>query len=372
VNDLRSDLAVHLRSLGWREPTETGPAGGLWSHDGVDWTVPVPHQLSADNPAWSLILERLALLEDVPAEEVARRIQMTAIDVANLRAANDLVIADTIPYSAGVTLVQSGWTMLRTCATTSMGTRGHLRGNYRKRADAIVEAARLAHTRRGSYIIPIYLRLSETPTYDDSMIDAATAPPEPTERRVMRTFAEALAAVESYVVIADKEPNAETVRQLIRAGVSTEFALALHRLLTEEAVSSFTTNFEWAPAGGTPPSTPQSVGIPSAAAPLLQRVAEKLRTADRAPGVESLTGPVIGVWGSVEEGGRVTIDTARASRSVHVSVNVSGEVLGHALDWMKQRTTVVVEGRIRRVGEGLACDRRDSVSPLTDRHLFSD
>jgi len=54
----------------------------------------------------------------------------------------------------------------------------------------------------------------------------------------------------------------------------------------------------------------------------------------------------------------VTIDTVCAARTVHVSVNVSGEVLGRALDWMKQRSTVVIEG-IRRV------------EPLRERHLLS-
>ena len=45
------------------------------------------------------------------------------------------------------------------------------------------------------------------------------------------------------------------------------------------------------------------------------------------------------------------------------------ERLDLALDWMKARVTVLVEGRVQRTSDGLVCDRRDSIEPLSNRQL---
>lgn len=82
-------------------------------------------------------------------EQVIAGIMLMSTDVANLRAANDLVITDTIPYEAGTAMMQGAWRMFRSCATTSMKVRAQIRGNYNKDADEIANTARMAHTKRG-------------------------------------------------------------------------------------------------------------------------------------------------------------------------------------------------------------------------------
>lgn len=152
----------------------------------------------------------------------------------------------------------------------------------------------------------------------------------------MRTFAEALAAVDEIAVKPEREPNATGIQELIRSGVSHEFAASLRRVLTEEAVGNFSATFEWAPGGGPAPQTPTTVSIPAEASELVKQVAEKLKTAAMPQQAEYLTGPIVGVHRDDEDrSGVVTVQVSRNARPAHVSVNVSRERLDEALDWMK-------------------------------------
>jgi hypothetical protein len=137
------------------------------------------------------------------------------VDVANLRAANDIVITDTIPFAAGVTLVREGWTMLRASATTSLGPRPFIR-HYRPAGDEIIDHARMAHTKRGSFVIPIHLPIPEPVARREEaepMLEGLEVePPESEQRRVMRTFAESLAAIDAFAVQPYREPTRQRPR----------------------------------------------------------------------------------------------------------------------------------------------------------------
>jgi hypothetical protein len=67
-------------------------------------------------------------------------------------------------------------------------------------------------------IIPLLMPVSEPPEIDPGLVDAA--PPEPVERRVMRTFAEALTRMHDLVVTPEREPRPEDTLGLMFAGVS--------------------------------------------------------------------------------------------------------------------------------------------------------
>ncbi|GGB31656.1 hypothetical protein GCM10011492_22880 [Flexivirga endophytica] len=361
---------MYLSATGWVPPAESGPQGGLWRNPDYRYSVPVPEPLPDDGPDWELVLDRLAMVEKSTPQEVEHRIRGRLLDVANLCAAKDLVIEDAIPLTAAVSMVRDSWIMLRSCATTSLGARPHIAGNYRRSADDLIDLVRMAHTRRGSFIIPIYMPVRPPEEEPNQIIGLETAPPESGERRVMRTFAQSLAIIGS-VVEPEPEPSANTVQDLIYAGVSHEFAAGLTRILKNKSVAEFAANFEWATLAGPAPSTPRHVAIPAAAAARIERLSRRLKSERPARGIEMLTGPVIGVQRSDDDtGGVVTIQTVRAARLCHVSVNVSRERLDQALDWMKQRSTALVSGRIHRVGANLFSDSRDSIGLFAHEQLF--
>lgn len=296
--DARERLINYLRAAGWNVPQRDGPSGGLWRDPRSGLGIPVPNVLTEGGLDWEQILLRLARAEDATTTVIANRLTGQLVDIANLRAANDIVIADTIPYKVGVAPVRDSWQMLRSCATTSMGPKAHIR-NYRKTADEIAEEARMGHTKRGSFVIPILMPLPTERAPTDAAQPIAgmeeVAAPEPVTRRVMRTFAEALAAMDELVVIPEREPTSDGVFDLVRAGVSHEFTSALARVLTQPAVAEFSATFEWAPGEAPAPRTAPTVAVPSAAAERVERVSRKLRTQAGRRGVEVLTGPVVGV-----------------------------------------------------------------------------
>jgi len=210
VTSAHDRLTRYLAATGWLAPEQPGNAGGLWRHPQSDLLLPVPTRLVDGGLDWDRLVERVAQVEDASPVEVVARIDARLVDVANLRAANDIVIRDTIPYHAGVTMVRESYGMLRAVATTSLGPRAHIRGRYRRHADEIAERARMAHTKRGSFIIPIHIPIPEPAPVSDTLPgDEFWVAPESEERRVMRTFAQALAAVDELAVQPEREPSGD-------------------------------------------------------------------------------------------------------------------------------------------------------------------
>jgi hypothetical protein len=359
----------YLAATGWLPPDEVGGVGGLWRHPTSQNLLPVPNEMVEGGIDWQVIAERVGMLEGATSADVAARLGGEAVDIANLCAAKDLVIRDTIPYAAGVTLVQSSWTMLRSSATTALGQRALIR-NYSKSGDELIASARMAHTRKGSFIIPIVLPLSEPtpakkqepPTLPDMGI---TTVPEPPERRVMRTFAEALATLDREVVQPEREPRASVDPDLIRSGVSHQFVAALHRVLTEESVEEFSAAFEWTPLGGPAPKGVTAVSVPATASERIGNVARRLKSRTTPRVAEQFVGPIQGVHRDHDaDTGRVTVEIARNGRTNSVSVNVSPQVLDEAWQWARERKTVVVNSRVHSTREGLQAVTQDAVAPL--------
>jgi hypothetical protein len=367
--DLRRNVTLYMRKTGWLQPESPGARGELWEHEPSGLSLPVPFKVSEGSLDWLGIAERLAQVEHTSALDIQAKVLRMSTDIANLRAANDVVIHDSIPYEAAATILRSSWTMLRSCSTTSMRVTPYIRGNYNRRADEVVRTARMAHTRKGSFIIPVVMPVNDAVEIDPGMLEGGMAEPEPVERRVMRTFAESLSKIFSAVVEPAREPRAEDIASLVRSGVTAEFASALHSILAEEAVAQFGATFEWSPLGGRAPEGIREIAIPGEAAPLLDRLAGRLRDAPRSPSTEVLTGPIHAISRD-EPGGVVTIDTMRNSRPSKVSVRATTDLLlDEAIDWMKRRVTVVVTGRIVRRGSDQFAEQDDSITTLAATHL---
>lgn len=366
MNDVRRNLVAFLRRRGWREPSAVGPDGALWIRPGTEWRVPVPHVVDEGAPDWPTLLERIARLEGMPLADVERRVHFASSDVVNLRAVDYEGSTNSIPYKTGVTLAQNGWKMLRACATTAIGVKANLHGSYRKPGDEIVEIARMAHTRPGSYIIPIYIPLSDPIELAETLPGSQTAEPDPPEQRVTRTLATALEAVDELVVQPARVPTSDGIHHLVATGVSKEFVNALGDVLSSDGLATFSTDFEWALTSDPPNNVDGHVEIPGAACKLVGEVAHRLGTLDEIKSSETLTGTIVGVHRDRDDSGRVTISSYRNGRacSVHGNVSGGGGVLNQALDWMKHKDTVNTKGMVRQVSDGLQCDGLDNIRLL--------
>lgn len=378
---LLDDIRAYLRRNGWVEQ-EHGVAGALWARRADDQTEPaviaVPDRIRVGTVEWASVVERLAAYEGRSVNAVTADIRDQYVDVARLRAANDIVIEGSIPLGAGVSLVASAHQMLRACATTAQRPRAQIGGHYSRLADEVVRQARLGHTSEGSYVIPVLMPVSEPPADDlherpIETLEIERVAHEPIERRVTRTFAQALTAVQQRIVAPAQQPRLHDIGPIVAAGVSRELVSALHRVVADPSVAMFEAAFVWAGALTPPASVPAEVAIPSEAAELLQMTERLLRSPHVEP-PRTITGPVVGIHHEPgDPSGWIEVQTIRRGRPADVRVILREQDLYPAHDWMRTARTILVEGRIvRPFGQSLRIEEPQAVYPLDETFLPSE
>lgn len=380
-----SSVHGYLSRAGWvqQEPgvagalwTLTQPAAGMYGENENLPTLAVPSTISLGSTELRGLTERLAAYEQRKSEQVASEIEHFYIDVMRFRAANDYVISGTIPLTAGVDLVHSAYSMMRASATTACQPKSHIAGGFSLLGDKIIEDARLGQTEEGSYIVPVLLPLTEPAA--EEQVDLWGDEPgtvervalEPPERRVTRTLAQALTAVERLVVDPAREPQTSVIAPLVAAGASRELIVAAKRVLEDPAVAVFEAAFDWAGAAPAPASVPKSVIFPQAANPLLERASRLLRASRRDPWVQ-MTGPIVEVRHVPNDPfGSVVLQTVRRGRPVEVRVALSAAKLDPVHDWMCTSRTIVVAGQVQRdPGKRLRIDAPTALYPLDETFL---
>lgn len=376
-SSLDRSIRAYLVRSGWQEQS-SGNAGTLWRSDSsfdAD-VIAVPFgTLQPGEFEWRSVVERIASHEHRSADEVATNITAQYTDITHLRAANDFVITGSIPLSAGASLVVSAKEMLRSSATTAQQARSQIAGNYSKIGDDLADQARLGHTIEGSYIIPVLMPLPEQEVDDPQTpqitgLDRERAAPEPAERRVMRTFAEALTAINRLVVQPAREPKSREIPDLVVAGVSREFVTALLRVVNEPAVSTFEATFVWAPATVGPSGIPVKVDIPAASSELLKRTARLLKTSRREVS-QTITGPIVEVRHIPDDlFGEVAIQATRGGKPSEIRVRLRLDQIDQTYEWMRASRTVLVEGElVRTPGQPLRIDSPSRFATLESTFL---
>jgi hypothetical protein len=289
--NLLSDVESYLRLRGW-EASPPGRGGALWTKPAVgglphDSTViAVPDVVRFGTIEWRSVIERLATDEQRTAIAVQDDLLHQLRDTIWFSASSDFDFHDTIALDAGVDLLSSVRAMVRCTATTAQSPKSHIGGAYSRVGDRIADRARLGHSRTGSYMIPVIMPLDPAPPRDEVELHDANAERvayEPAERRVMRTLAQALVAIESRVLRPEREPTRGDVVPLVSTGVSKELVEAVGRSVSDSRVGEVSSSFDWALAISPPGGTPSGVVISAQASDRLNRVAGYLRTARREP-----------------------------------------------------------------------------------------
>ncbi|MEJ7648685.1 MAG: hypothetical protein WKF57_06590 [Nakamurella sp.] len=351
----RTDLVGLLDRSGWVRISE-GPAGDLWVMNASGQRVGVPHDLDRDSPEWPGVIKRIALAmaQDIAALEF--RLAHQHLDETRLSASHSDLIGDSILLSAGQRLVDSASRMLRAAATTARSPRASI-GKYSSEGDRVFGLARMGHTQRGSYVVPVLMPIPDpepdailfgTSLVDDTPAEPAMRP-EPIERRTMRTFAEALTAVDRLVVQPAVQPRASVAGALVVAGVSKQFLDALHAIVVEDSVQTFTARFNWAESR--PSSATSPVSIPNDAARLISDASMHLSRETVEP-TQQLTGPIV-EWhrdhGASD--GWVGMQTLRHGHLMVIRVHLDTRELDRALRYIEGKQTAVVLG-VPRGGRG--------------------
>jgi hypothetical protein len=368
-----ANLRSYLRLQGWEEQP-SGPVGALWIKSGR--RVGVPDEFDADLVLG--VVERVASAEGRTSKDVANAATYLLYDVTHLRAANDYRIVDTIPLETAGRIINSARTMFRATATTARWERSQIGGNYSTLGDEVVRQALMGHTEKGSFVIPVLVPLPEPAVpeeqelpLDHDMAESVRFPPEPFERRVVRTFAQSMQALQEIVVEPAHDPTADQIHELVYRGVSREFCAALAGILDESAVAEFEARVDWAPAIPAPATMPQSTAISADAVDLVSAVANKLRQ-QRVDPQQVFSGTIVQLRHESQDDpfGEIAISTVRRGRASEILVRLPMEDYRRAWDWHSAGRAVLVEGNVRRApGKPLRVDSPIRCHPVDEMFL---
>ncbi|MEV6527841.1 hypothetical protein AB0M43_38560 [Longispora sp. NPDC051575] len=348
------DVLDYLTLRGWAARGE-GPAGTLWAKD--NWRVGIPRE--PDGVAILGVVDRLARAEGRDARDVSVSIRHLRFDVAYLRAANDFRITDKIPLDTASKIIVGARMMLRATATTARSERAQIGNSYSRRGDAVIRDAFMGHTQRGSFVIPVLVPISEPPApdlhqptldfTDHQGPESHRSPTEPFERRVVRTFAQSMQAVNELVVEPARAPDTDTMHELVYRGVSREFVSALAGVLAEPAIAEFQTEVHWAPVVAAPATMPHSVTIDADATDLVKLVADRLRQQRITPR-QVFSGTIVQLRHERRDDpyGEIGIATVRRGRASEIRVRLPMALYTQAWVWHNAGRAVLVEGEISR------------------------
>jgi hypothetical protein len=199
-------------------------------------------------------------------------------------------------------------------------------------------------------------------------------PVETQERRVMRTLAQSIEAVQKVIVQPASSPRTSgDLIPVVAAGGSREMLLALHRILQDPAVAEFEASFAWAGGVKAPGGVPERVTLEAGAAPLLESAARLLKVPDRFP-KQIYTGQIVVLMHKPGEPyGEIGIDTVRQNRSCEVRIRLDNATLDMAYEWARTERAILVEGDVGRGGAGrkLRIDSPTRIIPLDETFLPS-
>lgn len=275
------------------------------------------------------------------------------------------VVEDSVLLESAATVLANARRMVRAAATTARKPRPRIGSNYSPPGDELAALMRLSHTRRGSFVLPVVMPV-EPPAPTDGDVLGDRMPVEPGERRVTRTLASAVAALNSIAVLPDHEPRVDDVMHLIQSGVSSELVAAVRAIAIQSGVQAFDIKFQWAPGLQPPGGIPDRVVIPDDAAPVLANVERKLKVTRREV-TESLSGQIVEIRHLPDEPlGEIAIRTIRNNRTVEVRITTTADVITSAFDWAKQSRAVIAHGKVVSSPKALTIPNPDQLQPLDE------
>jgi hypothetical protein len=362
---VRRDVASFLTRNGW-EPDPGGQIGQMWrlTSDQDAISIAVPYELRQGSPEFDGITRRLGNIAQVPSSAIADEIEREFQDIQNYRIGDPFVTDDSVLLDSAATVLASARRIVRAAATTARKSRPHIGANYSAPGDELASLVRLSHTRRGSFVLPVVMPV-EPPELTDADILGDRTEIEPGERRVTRTLATAVAALNSIAVQPDREPTTDDVVHLVQSGVSSELVASVRSIAIQSGIQSFDIRFQWAPGLRSPGGIPERVVIPDEAAPVLARVERKMK-ATRPEMTESVSGQIVEIRHLPDSPlGEIAIRTIRNNRSAEIRITTTESVIRSAYDWAKQSRAIIARGKVVVTpGRPLSIPHPDQVQPI--------
>lgn len=326
--------------------------------------IAVPYVLSIRSEEFDAVVQRLAISFQKTARDVAEEIEREFQDIQQYKIGDAFVVNESVLLDTASKVLLSAKRIVRAAATTARKPRARIGSNYNARADETAALARLSHTRHGSFILPVVMPV-EPPELTDGDLLGDKTEIEPAERRVTRTLAMAISALESIAVRQGRDPTPNDIAHLVQSGVSSELVSAVRAILIDSGGHAFDAEFRWAGGLNPPGGVANRVVISVEAAPILLQVQRKLQAA-RPEATESVSGQIVEIRHLPDEPlGEIAIRTIRNNRNAEIRVTTSEVTIRDAFDWAKKGRAVIARGKVVvSPGQSLTIPHPEFLKPI--------
>lgn len=366
------DLVTWLQEHRWQQKTD-GPLGALWAPPGGsdDDLVGVLHGIDEQAREWNPTIQRVAEAEEIEPTELHRFFAGLWVDEVEFVARGTR--RDALPLVEANLLMQVASTAVRTTATTAIAPRGAIRGGYLAGGERVVKRVEFAHTRPGSFVMPVRYRIlrheldEEAAELQDQLSPEFTRVEnlETEERKASRTLMLAMSTVVSDIIQPAREPGAAAIADITARGVTSELLLAVRDYLrSPDETRSLQVRAQWAGKLKDPAGVPGVIQAERSteAAELLERTALRMRE-QRRDDQETVSGPVVGVRlletvrdERTQVPSVATIQAARKGRTTLIDVEMPREHFSNVTEWLTTGEAVQGRGEVRSRGGRLHLD----------------
>lgn len=341
-------LHAYLKAQQWTRTEDLGDRGVVYhGPNEVEVFAPGSRKLADYVSSVAAVLESIAKAEDRSASAVLRDLHAADHDLIRFRAP-EAEADGSITLESGVELVQQSRDALLAAACSASSPRRAFRAGGNKEASDYLQKVRLGQTEQGSFVVAL---LSPVPPALEQSNQSSLWPElaeEPFERKVTRTFSEAVRAVRHAISDVGRGSGIEAFERVVENGVSANLCDALAKLIGDG--DGLDVSLSWAQTRPTPERRHREV-FQESEAETLREAARLLREKEPRPN-ERLEGFVTRLArGPNAKEGAVTLKALVDDTFKSVRVDLAPQLYADAVKAHNSRQRLSVEGDLERQGQ---------------------
>jgi hypothetical protein len=258
-----ADITSYLDDSGWLRRSSTWRGAAIWARDDVELLVPPRDGMGDGEARVRELLACLAEVEHREPDEVATDIASPQVDSAAYRPDPDGGHRRGIALVAGVQAVQAAHGLLGAAARTVVeGPSSSFRGRTPREVAQVLADVRLDVPRRSAFELVV-----RVPFTAGRRVPHA----QPLGRGVLTQVQDAAAAVQE----AARSGDPAAFDDVVLAGASSEFCVALSNLAGLDREEPFRLGFRWG-RGAPSPVSARTIAFPPGSGALIRRGARRM------------------------------------------------------------------------------------------------
>lgn len=370
---------AYLQANGWHERKRIADKASVWiretnSEKQFQILLPLDRELEDFPLRMSKVLQTLEIAEQRSQLEILSDLATSLADITRIRVDHPSAVDGSIPLYDGVHLFKYAGNMIMWAACSAVEPRAYFQGRRFGEVDEYLRKVRIGQTERGSYVLNI---ISPIVTISDIAEEREVSPSlqDPFERKVIKSLAQALAAIQTASEEALSTGNLEPFNDTVEEGVSANLCQVIVDMNHSGGDRGLEIDFRWSPKL-VKPDIRQEIILPAHAMPVIkeagqfiknnrQKRARRRQAYQNSIGIESEVVLVpkfperLGVRGLVvglerldgSETGKVTIMGSINGEHRKIEVELNDLEYSLAVQAHQERIPVICYGKLSKEGD---------------------